>query len=548
MIFFIQQNMKFCPGGWKQNPKILDKYNAAISIISFDEENCFFYSNLYSQESLYYFCDDLKENVYISDDFWDIVKILEPTFEMLDIDNIKLMVELGGALLNDQTIIKGIKVLLPGMLVRYQKQSNILTIEKRDFLSFSCSVSDLNEAVERIDYSMDKTIKDIKNKHGDVVYGLGLSGGLDSRLVLHYALKNNMKVMCFNLCDIRPHLFLKARSVRLAEKIARVCQIPIKFVQWDKNEIDRAKKKKTQYYPNGPLSEAALDIYKFTLDELEQMDILLNGGANIAGYLVCGTMDQANVSGLSELTKYIENKIIYVYSTYNWTKFLKGIRAIFNIPVKMGSKYKYEWERCLYEEQRQIIHSRIEDFVEDMLERGFQNGYEIVINFRMLFLVNQLRNGAFESKFGEKRSYSIYSPMVLREALRFNYMNEELWKDRNILRELIRQKAPELSMINEENYMPSPQRVNRKLDRILSVIDRAFRGDGAHIAPKYWKKKKVYQSFLSDMNNKGTWFYRIIPIEGHVNDIRHTNYRLMNSLWNVKRIIDCIEMKEYMEY
>lgn len=535
-------------GGWKENPSILDKYNAAISIVSFDEENCFFYSNLYSQESLYYFCDDLKENIYISDDFWDIVKILEPTFEMLNIDNIKLMLELGGALLNDQTIIKGLKLLLPGMLVKFNKQSYSLTIEKHDFLEFERLVDSLNEAVDRIDYSMDKTIKDIKKKHGDVVYGIGLSGGLDSRLVLHYALKNNMKVMCFNLCDVRPHLFLKARSVRLAEKIANVCRIPIKLVQWDRNEIDIAKKKKTQYYPNGPLSEAALDIYKFNSEELAEMDVLLNGGANIAGYLVCGTMDQANVTGLSEITQYIENKIIYVYSTYNSTKFLKGVSAIFNIPVKTKTKYKYKWEKSLYEEQKQIIHNRIEDFVRDMLKRGFQNGYEIVINFRMLFLANQLRNGAFESKFGEKRSYSIYSPIVLREALKFNYMNEELLKDRNVLRELIRQKAPELSIIDEENYMPSPQRINNKLDRILSITDRAIRGDGAHIAPKYWKDKKVYESFLSDMNNKCTWFYRIFNIKDHVNDIRHTNYRLMNSLWNIKRIIDCIEMKEYINF
>lgn len=546
--FFDSTEYEILPNGWKENPEVLDKYNAAISIISYDEGNCFFYSNLYSQECLYYFCDDLKNNVYISDDFWDIVKVLEPTFEMLDIENVKLTLELGSSLLSDQTIIKGLKILLPGMLAKYNKQSSELTIEKREFLKFDCLINDLNEAVDRIDYGMDKTIKDIKKKHGDVIYGIGLSGGLDSRLVLHYALKNNMKVLCFNLCDIRPHYFLKARSVRLAEKIARICHIPIKLIQWNKNEIDVAKKKKTQYYPYGPLSEAALDIYKYTPEDLTQMDILLTGGANIAGYLVCGTMDQANVTGLNDITKYIENKIIYIYSTYNLGKFWKGISAIFNIPIKGKNQYKFEWERILYEEQKIIIHSRIEDYVRDMLKRGFQSGYEIVINFRMLFLVNQLRNGAFESRFGEKRSYSIYSPIVLKEALKFDFSNTELLKDRNILRELIRQKMPELSTIDEENYMPSPQKVNNKLDRILSVVDRVIRGDGAHIAPKFWKDKKVYQSFLSDMNNKCVWFYRIFNIENHVNDIRHTNYRLMSSLWNVKRIIDCIETKEYMNY
>ena len=82
--------------------------------------------------------------------------------------------------------------------------------------------STINDAASRIDTLLTEQLYKIKDRYSDdMVFGLGLSGGLDSRIILHYALKVGIKPLFYFYGDKRYRPFLYNLSYLSACKIAK---------------------------------------------------------------------------------------------------------------------------------------------------------------------------------------------------------------------------------------------------------------------------------------------------------------------------------------
>ena len=182
--------------GWENDPVAMQAYDGSMVLISWGD-TVVLCSDLMASEKVYYYHGD--HSLLVSDDFWDIIRAIQPTFSDVDEANIKARMTIGSAFMNEGTVIKNLSILLPATKVEYDVIADELKSSRYHLCRFSGEVTDMNEAAENIGRALDATMQSIKEKYGDVVYGLGLSGGLDSRLALHYALKNGMRVRCFKI-------------------------------------------------------------------------------------------------------------------------------------------------------------------------------------------------------------------------------------------------------------------------------------------------------------------------------------------------------------
>ncbi len=525
--------------GWEQDPKALQQFDGSMALISWGAK-VVLCSDLMGCEKIYYYQGN--HSFLVSDDFWDIIREIQPKFSDLDEKNLRARLLVGSGYLSEETVIKGMSILLPAARVEYDLLSGKLKNEQYQLYRFSGEVTDIDEAAKRIGQAIDTTIQRIQERHGDVVYGLGLSGGLDSRLALHYALKNGMRLSCFNVCKKRPNGVLTARSVRLAQKLADLYSVPLTIVEWDPKQIGAVKQVQLRQYPDGPLQEAARDIYKYVPDWKPDFDVLLTGGMGMGQQLFATHYDEKENAELSQIMEYVTNGILY---SYNKSMISRGLHVLFGAPIKQNS-FRYPWEQKLFFDSREDINRRAVAVAENLMNEG-TSYFETIFNIRGRYFGAYSCNGAFESMYRLKPAYSIYSSYVLKEALRFSTW---LLPHRGLTRGTIRFNLPEASQIAEEGHDAAPAKINnfRFLRKCMALTDRVIRGDGSHVSTKYWRSQEVWHSFEEDMNSGGKWFWEIMDTDIPLDEVKKTSEIKMTSLWDTKRLLDALETKEYLKW
>lgn len=526
--------------GWEDDPAALQAYDGSMILVSWTKERVVLCSDLIGCEKAYYYHRD--HELLVSDDFWDIMREIKPEFDDLNVESAHRHPLLGGASLEGETIVKGLSIIRPANRVEYNIQANELRTEQYQYCHLSGEVTDIKTAAVHIGQAMDQTLKSIKAKYGDVVYGIGLSGGLDSRMVLHYAVKNDMKVHCFNICKKRPNGVLLARSVRLAQKIADLYSVPLTIVEWDPKQINAVKSAQTRCYPDGPMGQASVDIYKFIPSWEPDFDVMLTGGMGNAMMMFSLHFPEREKYDSENAATDYEN--IFVYNCFG-SLTSKGMHVLLGTPIKEDTA-RYVWERELFSKDRPDIHRHLEDAAKDMPKAGLSY-LEAVFNlgFETAFFMNC--NGAFETMFGRRPAYTIYSSYVLKECLK---CAPRLFSDRGLTRAVINENLFEAREIAEEGYSAAPAKINRFrfVRQCYAFVDRLIRGDGSHIANKYWRSPEVWKSFEEDMKNDCKWFWDIFGTDIPLDEVKRTTDIKMSTLWDTKRLLDALETKAYMDW
>lgn len=91
----------------------------------------------------------------------------------------------------------------------------------------------LDDTIQWMDEIFTEQMFKIRDRFSDdTVFALGLSGGMDSRVVLHYALKAGINPICFLYGTSRPHRIALSRDYRNSLDIAKLYNVKnVKFIE-----------------------------------------------------------------------------------------------------------------------------------------------------------------------------------------------------------------------------------------------------------------------------------------------------------------------------
>ena len=485
---------------WERDSQFL-MIEDSFALIKVDKntKTVYFATSKYGLETLYYCYTDTY--FIISDDFWEIANLLAPDFESIDSESVAESLN-GCWPLFDGTFLKDVKIVLPAMRGEFSVSGHSLKLEKYyDFKYSPNSKYRLNDATTKMDEILDSAMKRIKKECGDVKYGVGLSGGLDSRLIPFYAKQNNMKIESFIIGDRRPHLFLLSGDHRNARKLAKAYGLKHHECKWDREVF-----KKSIYIDIKTDPFVSPQFFKSQYDF--NCDVLLNGGN---GYIIGGSTLPKNIEKLSdnELAGYLRSlgREFKPNSLRN-AHLSKAIEVLFGKKVVLHHSEKW-FDILLPEGTENRIMSKYKAYIHDEKIKGKSNA-DIYEGFNHNILGARNKFGGFESLLGTHRSFSIYCPHMFDEALHWPV---ELLIDRMVLKNLIRNKIPAVSNVKEQKYKGNT--IQKKLGifgRLWGIVEFMIRGNGTDMVNS--KFHDIEDIFLSSMNHKTKWFYTLFPSRG----------------------------------
>ena len=519
---------------WVNNPSVLNNFDGAISIVKAEDAECVFATDLNGIESWYIYH---KEDVFIlSDNFWDIVKIVRPKQSDLDIDYIKTCTFMSA---NGDTVVDGLKVVFPTTIGRYDAKQNVLTLEKYSVFRYTSEIKDVEEAADRMDKILDQAMKNIKETCGDVKYGIGVSGGLDSRVIPHYAKKNGMDIVGFNVCVPKPHGFLLSQSCKNAKKIAKAFDMPYENTRWDAATVEEKIRLKVMHYPLG----GGRNSFKFE-PNMPKFDVLLTGGSG----LIVGSMLPVKINDWSrdELVNFMSSFFNGVNNCRTFSSRAKrGLNYIFGLKLNADSKSNSFFSAediCFIEKSNSIAA-----FVDKGLKIG-QTNLEIYEDYFANVIGFRNRYGAYESILGQKRSFSIYVPFMLKETLKWD---PKLLFDRVVLKRLIVKYIPEVKDVQSEQFEAAPGKKVVLWRKFCNMVEFLVRGNGAATDEFWMKKRSMKKKLQQRLNNSCTWFKSSFGEKANGIDnrvLKSKNCEFMINIWEFKVFIDTLETQEYLNF
>ena len=520
---------------WQETPNVLNDFEGAFSVACADESGCSFATDINGIETWYTYHKD--DTFILSDNFWDIIRIIKPTYE--DLDPEQARVSLVALSVNGDTLVRNLKTVFPFNIGRYDAKNNQLSVEPYWEFKYTNEISDVNIAVENMDRILDKAMQRIKETCGDVKYGLGVSGGLDSRVIPHYAKKHGMELVGFNICVPKPHGLLLARSCKKAQQVAEAFDISYQNTYWNPETVEEKVDTAMRQYPLG----AGRNSFKYE-PNVPSYDALLTGASG----LIVGSMLPKRINEFSR-----EELIVYMLSFFNkeengrtfGSRAARGLNYIFG--TKFNGSSKSVITQLVSEEDIQKAQGTIVDFIDNGLKQG-QTNLEIYEDFFFNVMGFRNRYGAYESIFGLKRSFSIYVPFLLKETLKWT---PELLFDRKVLNALIVEKIPEVKNIEAELFEPAPGQRIALWSKLVNMIDFVIRGNGAAVDDYWMKRGSVKKKLAARLDNGCTWFEKIFNTDGKTLKsmiVKSNEPELMIDVWELKTLIDYLETKEYEKF
>lgn len=529
---------------WKNNPSVLNSYMSAGYIISFDKDNCYFATDNTGRELLYYYYSN--DYFMVSDSFWHIVKRIEPTIEDIDANVIREMIAMGGGVpCNHVTPIKNLFWAEPNLLCKFNARTGKATFDRFERIRRAGEIKDISVAVDQMDEAMKQMAKWLTEKFPDKIFGLGLSGGLDSRVALHYMQYCNNPLECFNVCTSRPRKILLAKSVKNARSLAKAKNANYCEVEWNVNSLRQKFERLLEFQPLGTAGHFT-NAYKYETEGMPKFDVLITAGQGIGPYLVgVSAADNSDAQTQEQIFDYIMNLEVENAPAYSFIT--QAIRRILSesglkfVDTRQGKGYKC-WKSYADDNTYERIREKVNKFIDSRMKEGYRPA-DITLDFRTSTLGAIGRNGAYESMLGTYRNFTIYTPFLVHIGLNWDI---SIIENRKILKELIRKKMPEFANVGEEEV--GAANYNSALRKFIKRAEFLLRGSGIKADEWYSNNTVVAQLFYEDFRNKCVWFDKLMNIKSDPAAIWRLSPGRKNSIWELKRLVDCIETKRYMDF
>lgn len=482
---------------------------------------------------IYYYCSG-NGRFCIEDNFWDVIDYINPDETDMDINSIKEHMSIPFPLY-DNTFVKKMKVLLPNTKLIYDFGKDSISLEELFDYEYdeSNAAVPLSEILDSAYKRIDCLVKKIYAECGDITYGVGISGGLDSRIIPHFCKKNGLKIAGFIFGIKRPNWLFLSQDHRNAGKIADYYEFKMTEVKWTNRNLSKRILEEIKYFPMG-----SAEFFKY--EPIDDFDVLIHGGN---GYVVGSSLPE-NIESMTEneLVDSIRKLglIFYPNSLFN-LRVEKIVRFLTNRDKKI--ERRPEWfDKVIFPDIEKNIIDKLQEYVKSEKLKGKSNVY-IFERYFHYQLGCKNKFGAFESLNGNKRSFSIYMPYLFGDTLSWGL---DCFKGRKFLKKFILTYIPELGNIEEQNYKGNIKaKRSGTISKIINLGKFAVRGNGTSAVEVRYFKKNI-SAFKATMNNGTVWFYNIFNIENYIDAIaKFDNTRVASRLWKLKMVIDIIEKKEY---
>jgi hypothetical protein len=418
-----------------------------------------------------------KEYIGLSNNYWKLISELKK-FNIKFSINREFLYEtiLYGTNFFNNTHIFEIKKLIYGSYLKIDlEKSKINEMKYWDF-KLNSQVKDIDEASKLIEYSIIETLE--KAKKEDKTYGIGVSGGLDSRILLYYAKKLGFKIHPFIISKKRPNFLFLAKDIKAAKNVCKNFNENLEI--YDPFKYDFFKRLKEEI-KNNPVSPSNADTYVL---EKFNFDYLLTG-AN--GYIIGGGVFPENLLYIDK-ENFLKNFMFFIYP-----KSFNTLKRIFRYTKKNFKHHEqlnieYELKKVHYE-----LYEKIVNYTYSVVQKS-QNLVEANLKLYHQAFGQHNFNGVFESISGQYTSYSIYTTYLLNYLDKFS---PEHIVERNALKNLLK-KLPKNIYKTEGQSPHSSLNIN-----ILDTLDYLIRGYGVrnreYDFKRYFKKFKNYKFETSEI-------------------------------------------------
>jgi asparagine synthase (glutamine-hydrolysing) len=217
-----------------------------------------------------------KQGLSVSDDIWDLVYHLD--FKLEDIDSLSLKCQV--FLFSDpsyNTFIKGINILPNAIVASYSSSKFLITkywwfAKKENCLTVAAKM-------DMLDTALNFTFKRIRNTYSESTsFGVGISGGLDSRLIPYFCKKHKIPLNSFIIGEQKPNKILISNDHCRSQEIVDHFNLKNTLHEYNDTNIKIRLRKDAVYAPI-----ASSQLFKMPNMDKVNFDILITGGS---GYIV----------------------------------------------------------------------------------------------------------------------------------------------------------------------------------------------------------------------------------------------------------------------
>lgn len=413
-LYEIDKSMEAYLGEYLANPEVFVASRKGDFAL-FDYNSCdgsiFFASSKLGKENLFFV---QGEKFLITNSFWEGVSVLKPREDDIDWLGVKEMI-IHYIIPFHKTIIKGYDIVKPAQTAFVVKENNCYNIKFTTYwkMKYIPCESTMQETAERVYKLFNHTFEFLAKKYGpDTKFGVGLSGGWDSRLIVHFAQKHNLKIVPY--CIGEKYLFfpIKTNGYKVVNRLAKFLGLDnFKFISYDKETYLKKIAREVALVP-----DIAPDIEIGCMESVPDFDIMLGG---IHGGVFFGEFSF---------------EPLLMYKKENFAD------CLLNLLVADKNQ-----EMIMTDNDKAVLKEKTQEYI-DSLETDKR--FEIYYHYFFDIKASKSKKGFFESLYGTKEIYSMFlDPDFIDEYLTWDPL---FIIDRSLQRYFFKKYMPKLSKIPDE--------------------------------------------------------------------------------------------------
>lgn len=514
-------------------PSLLGEYSIVLVKRSGDEIKLI--SDKAGRNVLFYGQDD---SFCVATDFWSILDALNKTLDDINIQALKEQMVFNTTL-DHNTIVNGIKMMAPSTILTLNGHGRQVKINKYWNFKLNRSIEKISKAekIERFDLELTNVFKLIKNINpSDTVYNIGISGGMDSRIIPFYAQKANLKLESFIIGHSHPKGLLLSGDHISSRKIVDYFDLKNhQEIAYNRLSFHKKLEKDALAFPYG-----GSQLFITIPDNIVTGDVLLTGAS---GFYIGASPIYRDV--VSNDIQYSTLKYLSLLKKVNKKqKWEKAYAFLTNKPKALKVEVFSEGISGLVERKEvEEAICKIQSFYAEL--KGFSN-IEKIMNFNVSGIGHKNKSGSFESLLGQKKSYTIYSPFL---SDFIQTWNDEDLIERRLFHDFILEKHLVLSKIKGQDYKVSLSRQDKAnvVSKLTAMAEFYFRGKGV-MNYENWLRNFTFQRFINaEIFDHDTYIHRFVD-RNIIKDLYkegEVHYKVFENILKLNKILEIIDKKAY---